>query len=182
MDGDPETVEKQAAIVAEFCKNQGARDVKVSQSEKENEQLWVARRAAFGSIARVRPTCIIEDATVPVSYLATAIKAFLEIGGRNRVQTAVLAHAGDGNLHPFFLCDQRDKEEMARVEKAMEELVDYAMSIGGTLSGEHGIGIAKAKYLPKQLSATSLSIMRGIKKTFDPQGILNPGSFLEHGA
>jgi glycolate oxidase len=182
VDGDPETVEKQAAIVAEFCKNQGARDVKVSQSEKENEQLWVARRAAFGSIARVRPTCIIEDATVPVSHLASAIKKVLEIGERNRVQTAVLAHAGDGNLHPFFLCDQRDKEEMARVEKAMDELVDYAMSIGGTLSGEHGIGIAKAKYLPKQLSAASLSIMRGIKKTFDPQGILNPGSFLEHGA
>jgi glycolate oxidase len=182
VDGDPETVEKQAAIVAEFCKNQGARDVKVSQSEKENEQLWVARRAAFGSIARVRPTCIIEDATVPVSHLASAIKKVLEIGERNRVQTAVLAHAGDGNLHPFFLCDQRDKEEMARVEKAMDQLVDYAMSIGGTLSGEHGIGIAKAKYLPQQLSAASLSIMRGIKKTFDPQGILNPGSFLEHGA
>ena len=182
VDGDPETVEKQAAIVAEFCKHQGARDVKVSQSEKENEQLWVARRAAFGSIARVRPTCIIEDATVPVSHLASAIKKVMEIGERNRVQTAVLAHAGDGNLHPFFLCDQRDKEEMARVEKAMDQLVEYAMSIGGTLSGEHGIGIAKAKYLPKQLSATSLSIMRGIKKTFDPQGILNPGSFLEHGA
>ena len=182
VDGDPETVEKQAATVAEFCKNQGARDVRVSQSERENEQLWVARRAAFGAIARVRPTCIIEDATVPVSHLASAIKKVLEISERNRVQTAVLAHAGDGNLHPFFLCDQRNQEEMARVEKAMDELVDYAMSIGGTLSGEHGIGIAKAKYLPKQLSAASLSIMRGIKKTFDPQGILNPGSFLEHGA
>jgi len=182
VDGDPETVEKQAATVAEFCKNQGARDVRVSQSERENEQLWVARRAAFGAIARVRPTCIIEDATVPVSHLASAIKKILEISERNRVQTAVLAHAGDGNLHPFFLCDQRNQEEMARVEKAMDELVDYALSIGGTLSGEHGIGIAKAKYLPKQLSAASLSIMRGIKKTFDPQGILNPGSFLEHGA
>ena len=182
VDGDPETVEKQAATVAEFCKRQGARDVKVSQSEKENEQLWVARRAAFGSIARVRPTCIIEDATVPVSLLATAIRKIMEIGERNRVQTAVLAHAGDGNLHPFFLCDQRNQEEMARVEKAMDELVDYAMSIGGTLSGEHGIGIAKAKYLPRQLSEASLKLMRGIKKTFDPQGILNPGSFLEYRA
>ena len=181
VDGDPETVEKQAAAVAEFCRSQGARDVRVSQSEKENEQLWVARRAAFGAIARVRPTCIIEDATVPVSLLAPAIKKILEVGERNRVQIAVLAHAGDGNLHPFFLCDQRDKEEMARVERAMDELVDYAMSVGGTLSGEHGIGIAKAKYLPRQLSETSLRMMRAIKKTFDPQGILNPGSFLEHG-
>jgi len=182
VDGDPETVEKQAALVADFCRNQGARDVRVSQSDKENEQLWVARRSAFGAVARMRPTCVIEDATVPVSYLTSAIKKVIEIAERNRVQIAVLAHAGDGNLHPLVLCDERDKDEMARVEKAMGEIVDYAMSVGGTLSGEHGIGIAKAKYLPRQLSETSLKMMRAIKKTFDPQGILNPGSFLEHQA
>jgi glycolate oxidase len=182
VDGDPETVEKQAARVADFCKSQGARDVRVSQSDKENEQLWVARRSAFGAVARMRPTCVIEDATVPVSYLTSAIKKVIEIAERNRVQIAVLAHAGDGNLHPLVLCDERDKDEMARVEKAMGEIVDYAMSVGGTLSGEHGIGIAKAKYLPRQLSETSLKMMRAIKKTFDPQGILNPGSFLEHQA
>ncbi len=182
VDGDPETVEKQAALVADFCKSQGARDVRVSQSDKENEQLWMARRSAFGAVARMRPTCVIEDATVPVSYLTSAIKKVIEIAERNRVQIAVLAHAGDGNLHPLVLCDERDKDEMARVEKAMGEIVDYAMSVGGTLSGEHGIGIAKAKYLPRQLSETSLKMMRAIKKTFDPQGILNPGSFLEHQA
>ncbi len=182
VDGDLEAVEKQAALVADFCKSQGARDVRVSQSEKENEQLWVARRSAFGAVARMRPTCVIEDATVPVSYLTSAIKKVIEISERNRVQIAVLAHAGDGNLHPLVLCDQRDKEEMVRVEKAMEEIVDYAMSVGGTLSGEHGIGIAKAKYLPKQLSGTALEMMRAVKKTFDPQGILNPGSFLEYAA
>jgi len=182
VDGDPETVEKQAALVADFCKAQGARTVRVSQSEKENDQLWVARRSAFGAVARMRPTCVIEDATVPVSYLTSAIKKVIEISERNRVQIAVLAHAGDGNLHPLVLCDERDKDEMTRVEKAMDEIVDYAMSVGGTLSGEHGIGIAKAKYLPRQLSETSLKMMRSIKKTFDPQGILNPGSFLEYRA
>ncbi|HSR13929.1 MAG TPA: FAD-linked oxidase C-terminal domain-containing protein, partial [Thermodesulfobacteriota bacterium] len=182
VDGDPETTEKQAAQVAEFCKAQGARDVRVSRSEKENDQLWMARRAAFGAVARMRPTCVIEDATVPVSYLTSAIKKIIEIAERNRVQIAVLAHAGDGNLHPLVLCDERDKEEMARVEKAMGEIVDYAMSVGGTLSGEHGIGIAKSKYLPRQLSETSLKTMRAVKKAFDPQGILNPGSFLEHQA
>ena len=182
VDGDPETVDKQAALVADFCKSQGARDVRVSQSEKENEQLWMARRSAFGAVARMRPTCVIEDATVPVSYLTSAIKKVNEIAQRNQVQIAVLAHAGDGNLHPLILCDERDKEEMARVEKAMGEIVDYAMSVGGTLSGEHGIGIAKSKYLPRQLSETSLKMMRAIQKTFDPQGILNPGSFLEHQA
>ena len=179
VDGDLETVEKQAALVADFCKKQGARDVRVSNSEKDNEQLWMARRGAFGAVARMRPTCVIEDATVPVSYLTAAIKKVIEISERNRVQIAVLAHAGDGNLHPLILCDQRDAEEMKRVEKAMGEIVDYALSVGGTLSGEHGIGIAKAKYLPRQLSGTALEMMRAIKKTFDPLGILNPGSFLE---
>jgi glycolate oxidase len=182
VDGDLETAEKQASLVADFCKGLGARDVRVSQSERENEQLWIARRSAFGAVARMRPTCVIEDATVPVSHLTSALKKVIEISERNRVQIAVLAHAGDGNLHPLVLCDQRDKEEMERVEKATDEIVDYAMSVGGTLSGEHGIGIAKAKYLPKQLSGTALEMMRAIKKTFDPQGILNPGSFLEYAA
>ena len=182
VDGDPEVVEKQAALVAEFCRNQGARDIRVSQSEKENEPLWVARRSAFGAVARMRPTCVVEDATVPVSYLTSAVKKIREIAERNRVQIAVLAHAGDGNLHPLVLCDKRDQEEMARVDQAMDEIVDYALSVGGTLSGEHGIGVTKAKYLRRQLSETSLKMMQAIKKTFDPQGILNPGSFLEHAA
>jgi glycolate dehydrogenase FAD-linked subunit len=180
VDGDAETVERQAAVVAEFCKQRGAREVRVSSSEKENEQLWTARRTAFGAVARLRPTCVIEDATVPVSFLTATIKQVIAICERNRVQVAVLAHAGDGNLHPLILCDQRDKEEMERVNKTMDEIVDYALSVGGTLSGEHGIGISKAKYLPKQLSETSLKMMRAIKQAFDPRGILNPGSFLEH--
>jgi len=179
VDGDPDAVEKEAQTIADFCKMQGARDVRISQSEKENEQLWTGRRAAFGAVARLRPTCVIEDATVPVSYLTAAIKKVLEITARHRVQVVVLAHAGDGNLHPLILCDLRDREEMERVEKAMDEIVDYALSVGGTLSGEHGIGIAKAKYLPRQISPTALRMMKAIKKTFDPLGILNPGSFLE---
>jgi len=179
VDGDPDLVEKQAETIAGFCREQGAREVKVSASEKENEQLWVARRSAFGAVARMRPDCLIEDATVPVSYLTSAIKKVIEAGERNNILIAVLAHAGDGNLHPLILFDQRNGDELARVEKAMDEIVDYALSVGGTLSGEHGIGITKTKYLPKQLSETSLNVMRGIKKLFDPKGILNPGSFLE---
>ncbi|OPY84507.1 MAG: putative FAD-linked oxidoreductase [Smithella sp. PtaU1.Bin162] len=179
VDGDDATIERQSPLIAEFCQGQGARNVRTSSSEEENVQLWAARRAAFGCIARLRPTCLIEDATVPVNQMVKAIKKVKEICERNNVQIAVLAHAGDGNLHPLMLCDQRDKEEMARVEKAMDEFVEYAMTIGGTLSGEHGIGVNKAKYLPQQLSATSLKIQRGIKNVFDPQGILNPGSFLE---
>ncbi len=179
VDGDPEAVEKQGTIIAEFCRGQGARDVRVSQTEKESEQLWVARRGAFGAVARMRPTCVVEDATVPVSYLTRAIKEVSSIAQRNQVQIAVLAHAGDGNLHPLVLCDLRDKEEMRRVDKAMDEIVDFALSVGGVLSGEHGIGLAKAKYLSRQLNPQTLGLMRNLKNTFDPLGILNPGSFLE---
>lgn len=180
VDGDPESVEKQSAQVAEFCTRYGARDVRLSRSDQENEQLWVARRSVAGAMGRVRPTCVVEDSTVPVSFLTAAIRKIIEAGERHNVQTAVLAHAGDGNMHPFFLCDQRDKEEMKRVEAAKGELVDYVLSVGGTVSGEHGIGIYKAKYLPKQLGEVSLNLMKSLKNAFDPQGILNPGSFLEH--
>ncbi|MGB9700853.1 MAG: FAD-binding oxidoreductase [Thermodesulfobacteriota bacterium] len=180
VDGDDlEYVEKQTNIIADFCRGQGARDVRVSRTDKESEQLWMARRAAFGAVARLRPNCVIEDATVPVSHLTQAIKEIIAIAQRNKVQIAVLAHAGDGNLHPLVLCDLRDKEEMKRVDKAMDEIVDLAISLGGVLSGEHGIGIAKAKYLSRQISPPVLELMRTIKKTLDPQGILNPGSFLE---
>lgn len=180
VDGDPDSVERQSAQVAEFCRRHGARDVRLASSDKENEQLWAARRSVAGAMGRVRPTCVVEDSTVPVSCLTTAIRKIMEAGARHNVQTAVLAHAGDGNFHPFFLCDQRDEEEMMRVEKAKDELVEYVLSVGGTVSGEHGIGIYKAKYLPRQLGAVSLNMMRSVKNAFDPKGILNPGSFLEH--
>ena len=182
VDGDPDTVERQSAQVAEFCRRHGAREVRLSRSDKENEQLWVARRSVAGAMGRVRPTCVVEDSTVPVSFLTAAIKKIIEVGELHNVQTAVLAHAGDGNIHPFFLCDQRDEEEMKRVELAKDALVKYVLSVGGTVSGEHGIGIYKAKYLPKQLGEVSLRMMRSLKDAFDPKGILNPGSFLEHTA
>ena len=179
VDGDPEVVERQSVLVGDFCKKCGAREVRVSKSDKENYDLWAARRTAFPALARLAPQCMIEDATVPVSYLVEAIKKVIEICKKNRVRLAVVGHAGDGNLHPLMPFDGRDKEEKERVQKSMDEFIEYAMTIGGTISGEHGIGINKAKYLPQQLSPTSLRIQREIKKTFDPQGILNPGSFLE---
>ncbi len=180
VDGDPDGVEKQSAQVAEFCRENGARDVHLSSSDKENERLWAARRSVGGAMGRLRPTCVVEDSTVPVSFLTAAIKKIKEVGERHNVQTAVLAHAGDGNFHPFFLCDKRDEEEMKRVEMAKDELVDFVLSVGGTVSGEHGIGIYKAKYLPKQLGSVTLNLMMSLKNAFDPKGILNPGSFLEH--
>ena len=179
VDGYQGAVMQQLEVISHLCTSLGAQSIKVATSERENEQLWLARRSAFGAMARVMPNCIIEDATVPVSYLPTAIKRVQEIAHKYELLIGVLAHAGDGNLHPFILVDGRNPEELLKVEKASEELFRYAVSVGGTLSGEHGIGTAKYRYLGLKLDPLSLEIMRKIKKIFDPQGILNPGSFLE---
>jgi glycolate oxidase len=129
-------------------------------------------------VASLRPNCIVEDATVPVKRLPEIIRKIVDLARKYRLQIGVLAHAGDGNLHPLIMTDHRDKDEMERVEHALEEMYEAAIAMGGTLSGEHGIGIAKKRFLGMEFTETSMEIMRGIKKVFDPQGILNPGSFL----
>jgi len=178
VDGEADLVEAQGKRIEAFCKERGAVQVERASTPEEANRLWQARRTAFGAVASLRPNCIVEDATVPVKMLPAIIRKIVEIADKYRLKIGVLAHAGDGNLHPLFMTDLRDKEEMARVDKALEELVDTAIEMGGTLSGEHGIGIAKDRYMSKEFSRTSLDLMRGIKRVFDPNNILNPGSFL----
>jgi len=152
--------------------------VERASTPEEADKLWQARRTAFGAVASLRPNCIVEDATVPVKMLPAIIRKIVEVADKYSLQIGVLAHAGDGNLHPLFMTDLRDKEEMARVDKALVELVEAAIAMGGTLSGEHGIGIAKDRFMSMEFSQTSIELMRGIKRVFDPNNILNPGSFL----
>ena len=132
----------------------------------------------IGAVASLRPNCIVEDATVPVKMLPAIIRKIVEITNKYDLKIGVLAHAGDGNLHPLIMTDLRDREEMARVDKAMEELYETAIGMGGTLSGEHGIGIAKDRFMGMEFNQASIDLMRGIKRVFDPNNILNPGSFL----
>ncbi len=178
VDGAPQEVERQATKIADFCCSHGARDIKVAETEEDANRLWMARRSAFGALARLRPNCIIEDVTVPVANLPAMIRRIVDISNKYYVTIGVLAHAGDGNLHPAILCDVRDQEEMARVEKANREIFLAALEFGGTLSGEHGIGLAKADFLPLALDEPSIEMIKAIKRTFDPKGILNPQSFI----
>ncbi len=178
VDGEPGVVEQQGRRIEKFCKERGAVTIETASTPEEAEKLWQARRTAFGAVARKRPNCIVEDATVPVKRLPDIIRKITELADRYQLKIAQLAHAGDGNLHPLIMTDQRDKEEMARIDKAMEELYDTVIGMGGTLSGEHGIGIAKDKFMHKEFTQTSIDLMRGIKRVFDPNNILNPGSFL----
>jgi len=178
VDGEEDLLEAQGKRIEAFCRERGAVHVDRASTPEAAEKLWHARRTAFGAVASLRPNCIVEDATVPVKMLPAIIRKVVEVARKYDIQIGVLAHAGDGNLHPLVMTDLRDEEEMARVDKAMEELMEAAIKMGGTLSGEHGIGIAKDRFMHLEFSQTAIELMRGIKRVFDPNNILNPGSFL----
>ena len=178
VDGEEGLVEAQGERIEKFCRESGAIEVQRARSPEEADRVWQARRSAFGAVARLRPNCIVEDATVPVKRLPDIIRKIVELADKYRLKIGVLAHAGDGNLHPLIMTDLRDKEEMARVDKALEEMYEATIAMGGTLSGEHGIGIAKDRFMTMEFSQSAIELMRGIKRVFDPNNILNPGSFL----
>ncbi|MBT3259334.1 MAG: FAD-binding protein [Deltaproteobacteria bacterium] len=178
VDGDRDLVNKQGERIEALCREKGAIAVDRAHTPEEAEKLWQARRTAFGAVASMRPNCIVEDVTVPVKKLPDIIRKVVKLTRKYDLKIAVLAHAGDGNLHPLIMTDLRDREEMDRVDQMLEELCEAAIEMGGTLSGEHGIGIAKARFMNMEFSETSLELMRGIKRVFDPNNILNPGSFL----
>ena len=178
VDGEEAMVEGQGKRIEKFCKEKGAVVVERASTPEDAERLWQARRSAFGAVARLRPNCIVEDATVPVKRLPEIIRKIVELADKYQLKIGVLAHAGDGNLHPLIMTDLRDKEEMARVDKALEEMYKATIAMGGTLSGEHGIGIAKDRFMAMEFSQSAIDLMRGIKRAFDPNNILNPGSFL----
>ena len=178
VDGEASSVETQGKIIEQFCRKRGAIEVERANTPEEAEKLWQARRTAFGAVASVRPNCIVEDATVPVKKLPDMIRKIVALAEKYQLRIGVLAHAGDGNLHPLIMTDLRDRDEAERIEKAMDELFETTIAMGGTLSGEHGIGIAKNKWISMQFNQAAMEIMRGIKKVFDPNNILNPGSFL----
>ncbi len=157
----------------------GAREIESASDAAERDRIWEGRRAALGALARVRPTTILEDATVPRSKLAEMVAAINEIASRHAVTIGTFGHAGDGNLHPTILADERDKEEMARVERAIDEIFHAALRMGGTVSGEHGIGFSKARFLPMEAGPGSMGMMRAIKRALDPKDVLNPGKMFE---
>jgi len=177
-DGQRSAAQAEADKVVAICRENHAGSVQKAADETERAQLWLARRSALSSLARVRPTTILEDATVPRSRVPDMVRGVREIAERHRILIGNFGHAGDGNLHPTVLTDIRDKEEYARAEKAIEEIFDLALSLGGTLSGEHGIGMAKAPFLKRETGAVGIKTMRSIKRALDPNNILNPGKMM----
>lgn len=177
VDGDAAAVEKDAAKMEAILRANGG-EVRVAQSTRERDQVWAARRAALPSLAKLRPSTFCEDATVPRSKVPEMVRKVTEIAARHNVQIGTFGHAGDGNLHPTIVTDLRLPEEMERVYKAMDEIFATALEMGGTLSGEHGIGLGKLKYMPSQFGEEGLAVMRAIKEALDPNNILNPGKLV----
>ncbi len=172
---DEESVIKEIETIASICHATGAREVEVAQSEEERARLWSARRAISPSLARRAPNKLGEDISVPRSAIPEAVAAIKEISRQHEIPIAIFGHAGDGNLHPNILFDKRDPAQVDRMKRAAADIFEVSVRLGGTLSGEHGVGSLKLPYLEKDIGPISIDVMSGIKKALDPKNILNPG-------
>ena len=178
-DGHAAVVAEEAAAMEAIARQNHALEVRVARDDAEAARLATGRRSAFSALARVAPTTILEDATVPRSELARMIRFVEGVARKHRLRIGTFGHMGDGNLHPTFLTDERNKDEMHRVEEAFREIFDEAIRLGGTITGEHGVGLAKKGFLPKFAGEAQMRVMRELRRALDPQGILNPGKMFD---
>lgn len=172
---DERLVEEETRSIAATATASGAREVRIARDAAEAEKMWAARRAIAPSLARRRPNKLGEDIAVPRSAIPAIARRVREIATKYRLEIPLFGHVGDGNLHPNILCDRRDREEMERVTNAAREIFEAACELGGTLSGEHGIGLLKKQFLELDLGPEAIALMHRIKGALDPLGIMNPG-------
>jgi glycolate oxidase len=178
LDGPGAEVEAQAARAAALCGECGAIEVRVARDEAERALLWKGRKEAAGAVGRLAPTYLLQDAVVPRSKLPVIMRQMAEIARRHGVLIANVFHAGDGNLHPLICYDDRSEEQLARAKLANEELLEAAIALGGSVTGEHGIGFDKAKNLPMQYADADLNFMYRLRRVFDPDRLMNPDKLL----
>ena len=178
-DGHPAVVKEEAEKMETICREHGCMEIRVAKDDTEAAKLASARRSAFSALARLSPTTILEDATVPRSELGHMIRYVAAVAKRYQLKVGTFGHMGDGNLHPTFLTDERNTDEMHRIEEAFEDIFKEAIRLGGTITGEHGIGIAKKKFLPDFAGQTQMRILKEVRNVLDPKGTLNPGKIFD---
>ena len=176
--GGEEEVEAVSHRIAGIFENIKSWQFEFAENEQERESLWLLRRSVSPALARVAPTKINEDVCVPRSRLPELMRSVEGLAQKHRLRIYTFGHIGDGNLHVNLMTDVRDRDEVARVEECADALFDVTLALGGTISGEHGIGISKAKYLPLEIGPTGMRILSGVKRAFDPDGLLNPGKII----
>lgn len=178
-DGHPAAVADEAAQMEKICRERGCLEVRVAKDDAEATKLASARRSAFSALARVSPTTILEDATVPRSELGKMIRFVEAVAKKYKLRIGTFGHMGDGNLHPTFLTDERDEQEMERVHQAFDAIITRTLELGGTITGEHGVGLAKKPWLRRQFGDSSYELMRQVRRALDPKGLLNPGKIFD---
>jgi glycolate oxidase len=178
VDGVEAGLAAQVETIEAVCRREGAQAFSVANTPEEVDRLWLARRTVIGAAGRLRPSLVLQDVTVPRSLLPAMVARIVQISEKHDLPIGVLAHAGDGNLHPLILFDGRNADEARRVKGAEKEIFAAALELDGTLTGEHGVGLTKREYLSWQLEPAVIEITRRLKTLFDPQNILNPGKIL----
>jgi glycolate oxidase subunit GlcD len=178
LDGLTDGMDEQMKRIAEICEKDGAVSHRLAKDANERNILWAGRRGAFGAVARLRPAYLVCDGTVPRTQLPKALSEVKKISEKYRVPIGNVFHAGDGNLHPLILFDDRDADELARVHKAGSEILKVCADLGGTISGEHGIGTEKLREMSLVFKDGDIRMMRGIRQAVDRKGLCNPGKVL----
>jgi glycolate oxidase len=182
VDGLSEQVERQAGVVDEVCRACGALEIRLATTAQERARLWAARKGAASAMGRIAPNYYLHDAVVPRTRLPTVLSRVVEVGRRHQLPIANLFHAGDGNLHPMILFDVREPGVLERVLAAGREILMACIEAGGTITGEHGVGLEKQAYMPLIFGAEDLEAMRRARAAIDPVGLFNPGKVLPDGA
>ena len=181
IEGVKETVEEQVEQIQQVCLESKAREVRIARSEEERELLWKGRKNAFGAVGRVSPTYYVQDGVVPRTRIADTLRFIYKVSEKYDLQISNIFHAGDGNMHPIILFDGRDPEQLERTKQAGVEILQYCIDAGGTITGEHGIGMEKNDMMPAIFSQESLDMMERLIKVFNPDRRLNPGKLLPTG-
>ncbi|HVG37636.1 MAG TPA: FAD-linked oxidase C-terminal domain-containing protein [Pyrinomonadaceae bacterium] len=178
LDGLAAGLDEEAERAAALCRAHGARSVRIASAEVDRKKLWAARKGAFGAMGRISPDIMLQDAVVPRSRLPEVLAEITRIAARYQLTLANVFHAGDGNLHPYICYDARDSDQVRRMKEAGREMMEECVRVGGTITGEHGVGLDKSEYLPLIFSPDDLDVMLRVRRAFDPLGLCNPGKVL----
>ncbi len=178
LDGVDATLDQQMHRVVDLCNQNHASDVQCSSDPKKRAELWSARKQAFGAIGRISPSYCTQDACVPRSTLPDVLEHVMQIGEKHKLKITNVFHAGDGNVHPILLFDEDDPEQVHRIMLASHEIIEYCLSVGGVITGEHGVGVEKLPLMQKMFDPQTLTVFDTIKKAFDATETINAGKLI----